>query len=216
MSSSSAGVDRARALGGPALVMPTATLTMDHEALLGGLCAVVAALSLHRRTRALLRDATPPKRSPGETAAAWAVVVLALAIALPWLAVSDAAGPRVSPPCRGLRAAGDLRRDRAPRPARPRAARDRRAARALAAAPRIVRRRDRRRDRPRDAARPHRRPDRHPPRARHRDARARRPRPRRRHGDRPRAPHRVHGRVVRERRRQPRGPSGSRAATAGG
>jgi len=74
----------------PALVRPNATLTMGHEALLGGLCAVIAALALYRRTRPLLRDPTPPKRSSGETAAAWAIVVLALAIALPWLAVSDA------------------------------------------------------------------------------------------------------------------------------
>lgn len=84
----------------PALVTPTAVLWMGHEALLGALFAAAAIASLSRLVkRALAQQVTRtgdfellPAWSPGERVAAWIVVGLSLAIALPWLEISDPQG----------------------------------------------------------------------------------------------------------------------------
>ena len=72
----------------PALVMPRGTIAVGHEAWIGaGLALAVAAALLARRvTRRVLPG------SPAERVAAGVLVVLALAIAIPWLAVDDAQG----------------------------------------------------------------------------------------------------------------------------
>jgi len=89
------------ALGGearwtaPALALPPHDLMMGHEALLGGGLALLAAASLARPVARALGRRGPgplPTRSGGERAIAWGIVALALAIALPWLDVSDPQG----------------------------------------------------------------------------------------------------------------------------
>jgi hypothetical protein len=65
---------------GAALAAPRVVL--DHEAMIGAVLALAAGAAL-----VLVRD-----RSPGERVAAWALVVLAFVIGLPWLAVGDAQG----------------------------------------------------------------------------------------------------------------------------
>ena len=83
----------------PALVTRTATLTFGHEALTGAIIGVIGAVVLANR-KAIDRvvvpapiRGTPTRRShPGETAVAWAIVVIAIAIAWPTLDVSDAQG----------------------------------------------------------------------------------------------------------------------------
>ncbi len=67
----------------PALATPNVVLPMGHEALAGAALAVIAAVSL------VVGDRT---RSPGERVASWVIVVLALVIASPWLAVSNPQG----------------------------------------------------------------------------------------------------------------------------
>lgn len=75
----------------PALATRSFTLRMEHEPLVAAVIAVLAALSLAaHRLGALARLALD--RSPAEGAAAWMFVVLALAIALPWLDVADPQG----------------------------------------------------------------------------------------------------------------------------
>jgi len=75
----------------PALARPTGDLALGHDALLGlGLALVAIAL----RVRAARRP--PGERSPAQpgavTAASWPLLVLAIAIGLPFLAVSDGQG----------------------------------------------------------------------------------------------------------------------------
>ncbi|MBA3394662.1 MAG: glycosyltransferase family 39 protein [Deltaproteobacteria bacterium] len=87
----------------PALVTRHATLTFGHEALIGGLLGIAGAFVLSRAGRAAIRSGIarvpaayvveqPPRGTSGETVASWAIVVLAIAIAVPWLAVDDAQG----------------------------------------------------------------------------------------------------------------------------
>lgn len=68
----------------PALVRPRLTLAFDHEALIAGGIAVVAAVLL------VLRVGEQPRG--GAKAIAWGVIGLGILIALPWLAVDDAQG----------------------------------------------------------------------------------------------------------------------------
>jgi hypothetical protein len=83
----------------PALVTKTATLWFGHEAIIGAALGLAAAIVLanRRRIRRIVLPASiagePARKSyPGETAVAWTVVVLALAIAWPRLDVTDAQG----------------------------------------------------------------------------------------------------------------------------
>ena len=101
----------------PALVSPAGELTVGHDALLGLILALTAgtALVVERRTRRAQpaasttaghsRDSDPHAaapsadtraaarhRDPVAIAAAWPVLVLAVMIGLPWLAVDDADG----------------------------------------------------------------------------------------------------------------------------
>jgi hypothetical protein len=71
----------------PALVLPDGVLQLGHDALVGLALAIVGvALALRRR----LRGATAPQPSrPRIPGAGWPIVILALAIGLPWLAVTD-------------------------------------------------------------------------------------------------------------------------------
>jgi hypothetical protein len=64
----------------PALVAPSVTLAFRHEALIGGVLCVAAAFVLRG-------DPDRVRRALG-----WSVVALGLAIALPWLAVTDPQG----------------------------------------------------------------------------------------------------------------------------
>lgn len=73
---------------GAALVTPNLTLAFDHEAAIGGGLAIVAAILLALR----VGEGTDHKRSRGTRMVAWMFVVLALAIALPWLAVDHPQG----------------------------------------------------------------------------------------------------------------------------
>ncbi|MDB4963474.1 MAG: hypothetical protein JWP01_3473 [Myxococcales bacterium] len=75
----------------PALITPRSTLAMGHEAAIGGVLAIVAALSLLKTVRGPL-VAELGTHSRGETIAAWVVIGLALVIALPWLNVVDPQG----------------------------------------------------------------------------------------------------------------------------
>lgn len=93
----------------PALARPGVVLTMGHEAAIGGVLAVVAAVVLvlrapHRRRARRADDG--PQHPPADDAArgrgdglrrservvAWSFVALSLAIALPWLDVTNAQG----------------------------------------------------------------------------------------------------------------------------
>jgi len=78
----------------PAMKTEDFVLPMGHEALIGGILACIAVLALQRRLRRMLPDAGEylGVRSSGETAAAWMIVGLALAIAMPWIRVSDPQG----------------------------------------------------------------------------------------------------------------------------
>lgn len=104
--------------GAPALVTPTVTLTFGHEAALAALVALIAGALLTRTGRKSIdglvklipaswrtdrtcravqvpaSDHTAPTccALPGETAIAWTVVALALAIAWPMLNVGDSQG----------------------------------------------------------------------------------------------------------------------------
>jgi len=81
----------------PALVLPTGDLVLGHDALLGlGLALVVMiARPLQARIARAIperwRDSTTPVPRP-VTAAAWPILVLAIAIGLPFLAVTDRQG----------------------------------------------------------------------------------------------------------------------------
>lgn len=68
----------------PALVTPQRTLAFEHDAAIGALLAVIAAVALR------MRPALP--RKYGERRAMWIVVALGIAIGLPWLAVDDPQG----------------------------------------------------------------------------------------------------------------------------
>ncbi len=78
----------------PAMRTESFSLPMGHEAMIGGLLACIAVIVLQRRVQAKLREADEllPVRSSGERWATWMIVVLALAIALPWIRVSDPQG----------------------------------------------------------------------------------------------------------------------------
>ncbi len=92
-------------LEAPALRRGDFVLTMGHEALIGGVLGLLGAILLQGAVRTLLarskeptiiklRDAGEllPLRSTAETAAAWVIVLLVIAISLPWLRVSDPQG----------------------------------------------------------------------------------------------------------------------------
>jgi hypothetical protein len=64
----------------PALATDRLTLAFDHEAAIGGVVAIAAAVALRRRG---------PSRNHGERTAMWLVIAMGIAIALPWLAVDD-------------------------------------------------------------------------------------------------------------------------------
>jgi hypothetical protein len=66
----------------PALATPYFTLTMEHEALIGAVLAIAAAVALVR-----VRE-----RRASEKVTAWAFVVLAIVIGLPFLNVADPQG----------------------------------------------------------------------------------------------------------------------------
>ncbi len=73
----------------PALVVPGLTLVFDHEALIAGGLAIVAAVLVVLR----IGDRTPDeRRTPGTRAVAWGFIVLGFLIALPWLAVDNPQG----------------------------------------------------------------------------------------------------------------------------
>lgn len=81
----------------PALVFPTGELALGHDALLGLVLAIAALLARPLRARlagaipaSQRRDAAPAPAAV--TAAAWPILVLALAIGLPFLAVTDRQG----------------------------------------------------------------------------------------------------------------------------
>ena len=83
----------------PALVTQNVTLWFGHEAFVGALLGIAGAIVLANRRR--IRRFAPPaaiageparQSYPGETAVAWTVVVLAIAIAWPMLDVTDAQG----------------------------------------------------------------------------------------------------------------------------
>lgn len=73
----------------PALVTPMLTLAFDHEAAIGGIVALVAAVVVALRIRDRDLD---ERRTPGARMVAWGFIVLGLAIALPWLAVDNPQG----------------------------------------------------------------------------------------------------------------------------
>jgi hypothetical protein len=66
----------------PALATRFFTLTMEHEALIGAVIAIGAAVAL----------VLVPGRRPSEKVTAWAFVIFALVIGLPWLDVADPQG----------------------------------------------------------------------------------------------------------------------------
>jgi hypothetical protein len=73
----------------PALDVPGLTLVFDHEALVAGALAAVAAVLVALR----IGDRTPAeRRTPGTRAIAWGFIVIGLVIALPWLAVDNPQG----------------------------------------------------------------------------------------------------------------------------
>jgi hypothetical protein len=81
----------------PALVFPSGTLQLGHDALLGlALAGIVVAIRVHRARSAARRPADTPARvasaPAGIAAAAWPLLVLAIAIGLPFLAVDDREG----------------------------------------------------------------------------------------------------------------------------
>lgn len=82
----------------PALVFPTGELALGHDALLGLVLAVAAwAVLVLRKPRHSAAPAAPaaPRdaaRSPVVMAASWPILVLAIGIGLPFLAVSDRQG----------------------------------------------------------------------------------------------------------------------------
>ena len=76
----------------PALGTPNITLAMGHEAVIGAALALIAIGSRLQIVRARFADVGLAKRSPGERVAAWVIIGLALAIALPWLAVTNPQG----------------------------------------------------------------------------------------------------------------------------
>jgi hypothetical protein len=76
----------------PALGTPNITLGMGHEAVIGAALALIAIGSRLRIVRAQRGELEAAKRSPGERVATWVIAGLALAIALPWLAVTNPQG----------------------------------------------------------------------------------------------------------------------------
>jgi hypothetical protein len=81
----------------PALVLPGGELALGHDALLGLVLAITAMIALP--LRAWIAGAIPESQrrevapaSPAVSAAAWPILVLALAIGLPFLAVTDRQG----------------------------------------------------------------------------------------------------------------------------
>lgn len=81
----------------PALVLPTGELALGHDALLGLGLAVIAMIArpLRARIAAVIpasQRREPPRAPAGITAAAWPILILALAIGLPFLAVTDRQG----------------------------------------------------------------------------------------------------------------------------
>lgn len=92
-------------LAAPALAIGEFRLAMGHEAAIGGVLAWLAIIVLVEPLRRFLWSPTEPAierlreagellavHSPGERAAVWTIVVLALVIVMPWLRVDDAQG----------------------------------------------------------------------------------------------------------------------------
>ena len=92
-------------LSAPALTSGDYVLTMGYEAAIGGVLAWLAVIVLQSAVRTWLAGRTEPAlvklreagellpaRSSGELVAAWMIVVLAIAISLPWLRVTDPQG----------------------------------------------------------------------------------------------------------------------------
>jgi hypothetical protein len=79
----------------PALLFPTGELALGHDALLGLVLAVAAAaVPLVRKRHGTAAPAAPrdAARSPVVIAASWPILVLAIGIGLPFLAVTDRQG----------------------------------------------------------------------------------------------------------------------------
>jgi hypothetical protein len=68
----------------PALVTPRLSLDFDHEAAIAGIVAISAAVALRMRKKVSKRH--------GERAAMWMMIGFGIAIAIPWLAVTDPQG----------------------------------------------------------------------------------------------------------------------------
>jgi hypothetical protein len=68
----------------PALVTPRLTLDFDHEAAIAGIVAIAAAVALRMRKKT--------SRDLGERTAMWMMIGFGIAIAIPWLAVTDPQG----------------------------------------------------------------------------------------------------------------------------
>jgi hypothetical protein len=68
----------------PALATPRLTLDFDHEAAIGGVVAIAAAVALRMRKR--------NSREHGVRTATWVMIGFGIATAIPWLAISDPQG----------------------------------------------------------------------------------------------------------------------------
>lgn len=68
----------------PALATPHLTLAFDHEAAIAGIVAITAAVALRMRKKS--------SHHQGQRAAMWMMIGFGIAIAIPWLAVSDPQG----------------------------------------------------------------------------------------------------------------------------
>ena len=81
----------------PALVAPTGELTLGHDALLGIVLALVAVIALlargiHRRSPARRDRPGAEAAAAPVTAASWSILLLAIGVGLPFLAVTDPEG----------------------------------------------------------------------------------------------------------------------------
>lgn len=76
----------------PGLVMQNSTLAFGHEAAIGGVLAIAAAIILIQRRRPMVAHDPRPENTPELRACAWVIIGLALVIAIPWLDVTDPQG----------------------------------------------------------------------------------------------------------------------------